>query len=65
MFQHEDILKFFVLASAQKIEHMKKMVRIHWVVLDFDKSFFSAATDIEFDENSEISSLLYIRKLHY
>ena len=35
---------------AQKIEHMKKMVHTHQSVLDFDISFLSAATVIEFDE---------------
>ena len=39
--------------SDQKIEHMKYMVCTHRTALDFDISFFSADTTVEFDENSE------------
>ena len=39
--------------SAQKVEQMKKMVCTHQAALDFDRSFCSAATAVEFDENRE------------
>ena len=32
---------------------MKNMVCTHWDTLDFDRSFCSAVTAVEFDKNSE------------